>query len=86
MSSRLGIAQRLDPKNRVKDTEISLQTVRQSVTATLMKDAVLHAGIDPQSPGKVEQYYLRDEQLLVIDLGGHYKEKTNNEEVDRDGK
>lgn len=48
--------------------------MRCSVTATLMKDAIDHAGIDPQNPGEVNQYYLHDEQLLVFDLGGDFKD------------
>ena len=73
MSSRLGIAQRLSPKNRVTSRTASLQTMRTSVTATLMKSAIDEAGIDPDDPGTVEQYYLHDEQLLVFDLGGEFQ-------------
>ena len=74
MSSRMGIAQRLEPRNRVNSKTISLQVINQSVYGSIMIDAVRHAGIDPDAPGSVEAHYLYDEKLLVLDLGGEFQD------------
>jgi hypothetical protein len=65
---------RLAIENRVRETTVSLQLESggYSVRATLDKTAVRHAGIDTTDPGKVESYYLYDDELLVFDLGGNF--------------
>jgi len=47
-----------------------------------MLDAVRHSGRDEHDPGDAMQYYLRDEELLVIDLGGQYEDNRGLEHND----
>jgi hypothetical protein len=71
----LGLGERLRPRNRVAEGEISLtpaHSTRGSVRATVDKEALRHAGRDPEDPGTASWFYLRNEGLLVLDLGGEY--------------
>lgn len=74
MSSQPSIADRLRPSNRVQSKRVSLREVKGSVVAALNKQALRHSGIDPENPGEVDTHYLRDERLLVFDLGGEFSD------------
>ena len=39
-----------------------------SLRMTLMKEAWESSGVDPDDPGSVNQYYLEDLDLLIVDL------------------
>jgi len=56
----------------VRESEVSLQDQDGCVRGALDKEAIRHAGRDPENPGTVMSYYLRDQQLLVFDLGGAF--------------
>ncbi len=70
--TRNDIANRLHPERRVQEQEVSLQNNGGCIKASLMMDAIRHSGRDENNPGNAKEYYLRDEQLLVIDLGGRF--------------
>jgi hypothetical protein len=68
------LVDRLRPENRVREGTVSLLARRDrgSVTTTVDLEAVRHSGRDPDEPGTVDYFYLRHEQLLVLDLGGNF--------------
>jgi hypothetical protein len=68
------LVDRLRPENRVREGTVSLlgRADRGSVTTTVDLEAVRHSGRDPDEPGTVDYFYLRREQLLVLDLGGQF--------------
>ena len=35
-------------------------------------EGVRHAGIDPDEPGKVTQWYFPKHEIFIIDIGGNY--------------
>jgi hypothetical protein len=73
MSTRKrGIAARLLPENRVRAGSVALLPNGRSVKAAIDKDAVRHAGRDPEDPGECDYYYLPSDGLLVFDLGGEF--------------
>jgi len=69
MATKRDLEQRLAPAKRIQTQTVSLQTTGGSVRAVLNKEALRHAGVDPDNPGTVETHYVRDKQWLVIDLG-----------------
>lgn len=46
----------------------SLVRQHESFTTTLLKQACQEAGHSLDDPGSVDQYWFRDQQMLVIDL------------------
>lgn len=74
MATRETIEARLNPRRRVAEGEVSLTANGGSVRGTLNKEALRHAGRDPENPGRARWYYLRDKGLLVFDLGGDFDE------------
>ena len=54
---------------------------RSSVTGTIDLEAVRHSGRDPNDPGTVDYFYLRSEQLLVLDLGGQFAAGDDDDTV-----
>jgi len=51
--------------------EMTLSKNRYSLYVTIMKEAWEDAGIDPDEPGAVDQYYYPDEGVVVLDMAGH---------------
>lgn len=62
----------LDPDRRVQEGEISLQSNGGCVRGSYPKEPFRHAGRDPDNPGTVPWYYIREQGLLVIDLEGQF--------------
>lgn len=63
----------LRPDRRVESGKVSLQTVGNGgVTGTIPKEKARHAGIDVDDPGTRQWFYLRSQQLLIIDLGEQF--------------
>jgi hypothetical protein len=78
------LVDRLRPENRVREGTVSLVggPERSSVTGTIDLEAVRHSGRDPDEPGTVDYFYLRSEQLLVLDLGGQFGTDEDDEDDD----
>jgi hypothetical protein len=63
----------LNPDRRVETGEVSLQPVgRGGITGSVPKEQARHAGVDVDDPGTRQWFYLRSQQLLIIDLGEQF--------------
>jgi hypothetical protein len=67
------ILNRIKPERRVSEGTVSLIANSRSVRTSLPLDPVRHAGRDPDDPGQCSWYYIRDQELLIFDLGGGFK-------------
>lgn len=63
----------LRPDRRVESGEVSLQPVGNGgITGSIPVEKARHAGVDIDDPGTREWHYVREKQLLIIDLGGEF--------------
>ena len=69
----ISIKNRLQPTRRVTETTLSLTARDGTIRTTVPINAARNAGVDVEDPEPVGAYYLKDEGLLVLDLGGNYE-------------
>jgi len=69
----------LNPERRVQEGDVSLQTGDNCIRGSYPLEPARHAGIDPENPGSVSWYYVRSQQLLVIDLGGQFEDNDEHD-------
>ena len=62
------LVQALKPEGSPRTTRTSLTRNNQSVQTVLMKKAIEEAGRDFENPGRVQQYWFKEEGMLVLDL------------------
>lgn len=63
------ILERLESDAIPRYKSVNLQKNREyTLRMTVMKEALEASGIDHEDPGSVNQYYLEDLDLLVVDL------------------
>lgn len=67
------ILNRIKPERRVSEGTVSLVPSQRNVRATMPIEAVRHSGRDPDAPGEVSYFYLRNQGLLIFDLGGEFQ-------------
>ena len=61
---------RLDGSGHPRRREFALNAIKGSLTVTVMKRAWEDCGIDYDDPRDVQQTYLADEGVVIIDLNG----------------
>jgi hypothetical protein len=67
------ILNRIKPERRVSEGTVSLIANSRSVRTSLPLEPLRHAGRDPDDPGHCQWFYIRDEGLLIYDLGGGFR-------------
>lgn len=67
------LLEELGPLTKTQHDEMSLIPQRSSLTMTIMADAWKDANIDLNDPGTADQYYYRDEGVVLIDLEGRFR-------------
>jgi hypothetical protein len=63
------LVQKIREEGIPKHRSYSLRAQDSGIMSTLMRDACEDAGINLDDPGKADQYYFVDAEMLVIDLG-----------------
>jgi len=62
------LADQVRADGQPRKEEYALYDNNGGVRTPVLKDAVRAAGRDPRSPGRAEQYWFEDQDMLVIDL------------------
>lgn len=74
------MGRKTDAANLIREIRADDQPEKQTMTlrysagsfeTTLMKNAAVSAGRDPDDPGKVPQYHFEEENMVVLDLRGN---------------
>jgi len=68
--SILEIVDLLVPMQEIENDIRSVNLSDGSFRTTLIRDACVKEGIDTVDPGKVRQYWLKDEGIIITDLRG----------------
>lgn len=66
---RTNISNLLMPDQHVDTGDVSFTRGNGCIQGTYPIEPCRHAGVDVEDPGTRDWYYLRSEQLLVVDLG-----------------
>lgn len=78
MSIKENLQAKLNPDNQVDDTQTKLTENGGSIQAILYKKACRREGIDFDDPPEINQFYLRGDGLIVLDLRGTFDDLLND--------
>jgi hypothetical protein len=62
----------LNPERRIQEGSVSLVRGNGCIQGIYPIEPCRHAGVDVADPGERKWYYIRNQELLIIDLGGEF--------------